>query len=148
MTDDALSAQLILEYPFTRTTGPVIGAFLTGLREKVLIGIKRADGTVMCPPLEYDPATAEPLTELVELPSTGTVTTWSWNGVPRRYQPFDRPFAWAMIAIDGTSVPMMHAVFVDDAEAMSTGMRVQVVWADERQGHITDVAGFVPEEQT
>lgn len=27
-----LRADLVLEYPFTRTTGPVIGAFLTGLR--------------------------------------------------------------------------------------------------------------------
>ena len=42
-----LSAPLIIEYPFSRTTGPVIGAFLTGLREKVLIGIRGSDGTVI-----------------------------------------------------------------------------------------------------
>ncbi len=33
MSDDVLQAPLILEYPFTRTTGPVVGLFLTGLRE-------------------------------------------------------------------------------------------------------------------
>jgi len=25
-------------------------------------------------------------------------------------------------------------------------MRVEVVWSDEREGHIADIAGFVPEE--
>ena len=46
MADDApvvLTAPMIIEYPFSRTTGPVIGAFLTGLREQVLIGIKGRD---------------------------------------------------------------------------------------------------------
>ena len=32
--DGVLSAPVIIEYPFRRTTGPVIGAFLTGLRER------------------------------------------------------------------------------------------------------------------
>ena len=42
MADDSgvLRAPMVIEYPFSRTTGPVIGAFLTGLREKVLVGIK------------------------------------------------------------------------------------------------------------
>ncbi|MEO2156354.1 MAG: DNA-binding protein, partial [Acidimicrobiales bacterium] len=56
-----LRADLVIEYPFIRTTGPVVGAFLTGLREAVLVGIRRADGTVMVPPVEYDPVTSEPL---------------------------------------------------------------------------------------
>ena len=57
VADDSgvLSAPLIIEYPFSRTTGPVIGAFLTGLREQVLIGIRARDGKVIVPPTEYDP---------------------------------------------------------------------------------------------
>ena len=35
---EVLTAPLIIEYPFSRTTGPVIGAFLTGLREGVIVG--------------------------------------------------------------------------------------------------------------
>ena len=65
MADEVLTAPLVLEYPFTRTTGPVIGGFLTGLREGVILEVRRSDGTVMCPPLEYDPITAAPLSELV-----------------------------------------------------------------------------------
>ena len=55
---ERLRADLVLEYPFTRTTGPVIGAFLTGLREGIILGIRRPDGTVLCPPTEYDPETS------------------------------------------------------------------------------------------
>ena len=31
--EEPLRAELTVEYPFTRTTGTVIGAFMTGLRE-------------------------------------------------------------------------------------------------------------------
>ena len=138
----SLQAPLVLEYPFTRSTGPVIGAFLTGLREGVICGIRRADGTVLCPPSEYDPLTSEPLTEMVEVGQSGEVVSWAWNGEPRPMQPFDRPFAWALIRLDGADTSMLHAVYAPSAAEMSTGMRVRVVWRTEREGHIADIAGF------
>ena len=144
MSAEVLQAPLVLEDPFTRSTGPVIGAFLTGLREGVICGVRRADGTVLCPPLEYDPITSDPLTEMVEVADRGEVLTWSWNGEPRPQQPFDRPFAWALIRLDGAETPMLHGVLVDSAAKMSTGMRVQAVWRSEREGHIADIAGFEP----
>ena len=145
MSETVLMAPLVLEYPFTRTTGPIVGAFLTGLREQVVIGVRRADGTVMCPPLEYDPVDGSPLDELVEVGLAGEVVTWTWNGPPRDQQPFDRSFAWAMIKLDGADTTMLHAVLVDSPQQMSTGMRVAIRWSDEREGHIHDIAGFVPE---
>lgn len=146
MAEEVLQAPLVLEYPFTRTTGPVVGAFLTGLREGVVLGVKRSDGSVMCPPLEYDPIDSSPLGELVEIGQAGTVVSWSWGGAPRAQQPFDRDIAWALITLDGADTPMLHAVFVESSADMSTGMRVQIQWRDERQGHIADIAGFVPVE--
>ena len=47
---DVFVAPLVIEYPFSRTTGPVIGAFLTGLREGVLVGSKASDGRVLVNP--------------------------------------------------------------------------------------------------
>lgn len=144
MPQEVLQAPLVLEYPFTRTTGPVLGRFLTGLREGVVLGVKRADGTVMCPPLEYDPADASALGELVEVQQSGTVVSWSWGGPLRDQQPFEQPVAWALIRLDGTDTTMLHAVLVDGPEQMSTGMRVQIQWRESREGHITDIRGFVP----
>ena len=141
-----LRAPLIIEYPFTRTVGPVQSAFLTGLREGVILGITRSDGTVMVPPVEYDPDTAEELTELVEVAETGTVTTWAWEPEPDERQPLDRPFAWALVKLDGADTPMLHVVDAGSPDAIETGTRVRIRWADEREGAITDIACFDLEE--
>src|SRR2546428_491066 len=39
MATEALLAPHVLEYTYTRSTGPVIGAFLTGLRDQKFIGV-------------------------------------------------------------------------------------------------------------
>jgi uncharacterized OB-fold protein len=142
---EVLSAPLVVEYPFTRTVGPVQSAFLTGLREGVLVGVRMAGGGVMCPPVEYDPHTSEPLTELVQVGDAGEVTTWAWVDEPRTGQPLDHPFAWALIRLDGADTGMLHAVDAGSIDAMATGMRVKVRWAAEREGHIADIACFEPE---
>ena len=141
---DVLSAPLIIEYPFTRTTGPVVGAFMTGLRERLLVGIRGSDGRVLVPPTEYDPVTGDDLTEIVEVGPAGTVTTWAWMRTPRPKQPLDRPFAWALIRPDGADTAMLGAVDAGSPEAMRTGLSVEPVWAAERQGHIHDLAHWRP----
>jgi uncharacterized protein len=141
---EVLSAPLVLEYPFRRSLGPVQSAFLTGLRERVVLGIRARDGRVLCPPVEYDPSTGDELDELVELSDTGTVTTWSWEPAPRRGQPLGTPFAWALVRLDGADTGLLHAVDAGSPEAMSSGMRVRIRWAEERAGHITDIACFEP----
>jgi uncharacterized OB-fold protein len=140
-----LRADLVVEYPFTRTTGPVVGAFLTGLREGILLGIQRRDGTVLVPPTEYDPLTSEPLTEMVEVGQAGVVETWTWVDPPRPQSPWEVPHALAMIRLDGADTAMLHGVLVDSPAEMTTGMRVRAVWADQRVGHIADLDGFRPE---
>ncbi len=137
-TDEVLRAPLVIEYPFRRTTGPVIGAFFAAVREGTLLGSKAADGSVICPPQEYDPVTAEPLTELVPVGDSGTVQTWTWVNEPREGQPFDRPFAWALVRLDGADTPMMHALDVASPDDVSVGQRVRVVWAEQRTGAIGD----------
>ena len=142
---ELLSAPLVIEYPFKRTTGPVIGAFLTGLREGILVGSKASDGRVLVPPMEYDPVTAEPLTEIVEVGPGAVVTTWAWVREPMPKHPLDRPFAWALIKPDGADTPMLHAVDAGSVDAMSTGMRVTPRWRADREGHINDIECFEPE---
>ena len=150
---DVLSAPLVVEFPFTRSTGPVIGAFLTGLRERVVLGIRGSGGRVLCPPAEYDPVTAEELTALVRLPDTGTVTTWAWNPSPRPYQPLATPFAWALVRLDGADTALLHALDAPppgsgEPDEVRTGLRVRVRWAEERSGSITDIACFEPLDAT
>jgi uncharacterized protein len=139
-----LSAPLKVAFDYTRSTGPVIGRFMTGLRDRQVIGARVSDGRVVVPPVEYDPVTHEQVTEFVPVADTGTVVTWSWVSEPVAEQPLDRPFAFALVRLDGADTPILHAVDVESPEAMSTGMRVRVRWADETQGRITDIACFEP----
>lgn len=145
---EILSAPLVLEYPFKRTVGPVQSAFLTGLRECLVLGVRAEDGRVLCPPVEYDPVTSAELTELVEVGDTGTVATWSWEPSPRPYQPLDRPFAWALVTLDGADSALLHALDAGSPDRVSTGMRVRARWRDEREGAITDIACFEPADGT
>jgi uncharacterized OB-fold protein len=142
--ETALSAPLEIGFDYTRSLGPVLGRFMTGLAQRRILGCRGSDGRVHAPPLEYDPVTYEPLTELVEVATVGTVTTWSWQPRPLEGQPLTHPFAWALIRLDGADTAMLHAVDAGSAERMRTGMRVRVRWAANPVGHIRDIECFEP----
>ena len=144
--DAVLSAPNILEYPYSRSVGPVISRFLTGLRDGRIEGIRATDGRVLVPPTEYDPETGDTLTEFVEVATAGVVTTWAWVAAPRAKHLLDHPFAWALVRLDGADTALLHMVDAGDEARMATGMRVRVRWRDERKGHITDIACFEPEQ--
>jgi uncharacterized protein len=137
-----LSAPLTLSFDYTRSVGPTLSKFFTALRERRVLGVRGSDGRVHVPPAEYDPVTYEPLGEMVPVSSVGTVVSWTWQAEPLEGQPLDRPFAWALIKLDGADTPLMHAVDAGKPEAIRTGARVHVHWADEPVGAITDIAYF------
>ncbi|MGP3953109.1 OB-fold domain-containing protein [Streptomyces sp. 7N604] len=143
---EVLRAPLVVEFPFTRSLGPVQSAFLTGLRERTVLGVRTSAGRVLVPPVEYDPVTADELRELVEVGTTGTVTTWAWNPAPRPDQPLATPFAWVLVRLDGADTALLHALDAPGPEAVRTGLRVRIRWAAERTGAITDIACFEPYE--
>ena len=140
-----LSAPYVLEFTYTRSVGSVIGQFLTGLRERKILGARTAAGKVIVPPTEYDPETGEAIKDFVEVATVGTVETWAWVSEPRAAHPLKRPFAFALVKLDGADTAMLHAVKVAHPEQMTTGMRVEALWADARSGKIGDIACFVPE---
>ena len=143
-----LSAPLTLSFDYTRSVGATLGKFFTALRERRVLGVRGSDGRVHVPPPEYDPVTYEPLGEMVPVSSVGTVVSWTWQPEPLEGQPLDRPFAWALIKLDGADTPLIHAVDAGTSEAINTGARVHVHWAAETVGAITDIAYFALGEDT
>ena len=139
-----LSQPVTVAFDYTRSTGPVIGRFLAGLRDGVILGGRTSDGRVLVPPPEFDPGNHAATTALMEVGPGGAVTSWTWVPEPVTGQPFDRPFAWALVTFDGADAPMLVAL---DAtrEEIATGMRVIARWAPERVGAITDLASVEPE---
>ena len=147
---EALHASHVLEYPYSRSVGPVIGAFLTGLRDGKLTGVRGSGGSVIVPPTEYDPATGDDTGELVEVGPGGVVESWAWVLNPLPKHPLARPFAWALIRLDGADTAMLHVVDAGGPDMIATGDRVTVRFrpAAERIGAMADIEAFVPEGGT
>ena len=144
---EALHASHTLEFPYSRSVGPVVGAFLTGLRDGKLLGVEGTGGSVIVPPTEYDPITGEDTGAMVEVGPGGVVESWAWVADPRPKGPLARPFAWALIRLDGADTALLHAVDAGAPDGIATGDRVTVRFrpAAERIGAMADIEAFVPE---
>ena len=134
-----LSAPVTVSFDYTRSVGPVLGRFLTGLRDGRFVGARTSDGRVVVPPPEFDPVSHQATADFVDVADTGTVTSWTWVSEPVKGQPFDRPFAFALVTLDGADTPFLHAVDVTSPDQIRTGMRGRARWGAERTGAITDV---------
>ncbi len=136
-----------ITFPYRRSLGPVTGAFMTALTERRILGIRCGD-QVLVPPMEWDPATGAALPlDLVEVGPLGVVDSWTWVPEPSSQHPLDRPFAFALVRLDGAGTPLLAAVDAGTPAAMADGMRVAPRWRGRRIGHITDLACFVPGDQ-
>ncbi len=152
--NEPLVADHALEFPggYTRSVGPVIGRFLTELRDGRLVGVRTVSGAVLVPPVEYD-ADGEAVTgEFVEVGPSGVVRTYAWVPRPLPSHPLDRPFAWALIALDGADTTLLHALDLGEFEpgakpprTLKAGLRVRPKWRAERTGGIGDIEAFRPE---
>ena len=139
-----LHAPLNVEFDYTRSLGPTLSGFMTGLRRRQVLGGVLSDGSVAVPPPEYDPHTLDAVTDLVPVSDEGVVQSWAWVPEPVPGQPLDRPFAFAQILLDGADRPLLHAVAVDAADQIESGLRVRARWAGETTGAITDIRWFEP----
>ncbi len=148
---EPMIADHIVEYPggYTRSIGPAISRYLTGLRDGRILGVKSKTAGVLVPPVEYDPNTSEEIggsdDDWVEVGPAGTVESFTWVRRPRaEKQPFSQPFAFALIKPDGADTAMLHAVVVSSPDDLSIGMRVMPHWKVARSGSVRDIEAWVP----
>ncbi|WP_241842115.1 OB-fold domain-containing protein [Pseudofrankia sp. BMG5.36] len=136
-----------VEFPYRRSLGPVIGTFVAALARGQILGVRSGE-RVLCPPLEYDPDTGAATSgEFVAVGPVGTVRSWTWVSEPNARHPLDRPFAFALIQLDGAGTSLLHAVDAggEGEGAMRTGLRVVPRFRAEPKGRTDDLAYFVPE---
>jgi uncharacterized OB-fold protein len=140
------TAPHVVAFDYRRSLGPVLSRFFTGLRDRTLVANRTAGGRVLCPPMEHDPETgAATAADFVEVGPGGVVTSWAWVSAPRAKHPLDRPFAFALVRLDGADTALLHAVDAGSESRMRTGMRVRARWRAETRGEIGDLECFEPE---
>lgn len=142
MDNHILRADFDIDYTYTRTYDEVQKKFFTALKNQKFLGIKAADGSVLCPPLAYDPNTSEDLSEIVELGSTATLQNWCWVVEPLPKHPLEQSFAWGLLQVEGADSCLLHAVKAASQAELTQGLKLKPVWSPEPQGCIRDVLYF------
>jgi len=119
---------------YEHTASPGESEFLRGLADGRLLGQRcPACGKVYIPPRAACPTDGVPTAGEVELPDTGTVTTFCVVNVPFRGQRVPTPYVAAAIVLDGADIPFQHLILGCEPGEVTMGMRVAAVWRPRDQ---------------
>lgn len=144
-TIEPMYEERVMEFPYKHSTGETVGRFLAGLKEQKTIWGQRVAGQgVVVPPLGYSELTAAADGAWVAVKDTGVITAAAIVRQPlARLHPFEQPFAFVLVKLDGADTAMAHVVR-DDLEKVKVGARVQAEWKadDARVGSVLDIATF------
>ena len=132
---------------YLHTASPGESAYLRGLAQHRLLGQRcRVCGQVYVPTRGTCPADGVTMTEEVELPETGTVTTFCIVNVGYPGQKVTPPYVAAAVLLDGADIAFQHLVLGCDPAEVRMGMRVRAVWKppEERGTTAGSISHFTP----
>ena len=134
-----------IEYQFS--PGQAASRFLRAVAEGRIVGQRcPVCHKVYVPPRGSCPVDGVPTTDEVELPDTGTVTTFCVVRVPFKGMRVELPYVTAQILLDGANIAMMHLIAGVPAEQVRMGMRVKAVWRPREEWGTTleNITWFEP----
>ncbi len=116
---------------YEHTASPGESAYLRGLAEGRLLGQRcGVCGQVYVPPRGTCPADGVPTHDEVELPDSGTVTSFCIVNVGYPGQRVTPPYVAAAVLLDGADIAFQHLILGCDPGDVRMGMRVSAVWSD------------------
>ncbi|MEI6453817.1 MAG: Zn-ribbon domain-containing OB-fold protein [Actinomycetes bacterium] len=127
-----LSTPIHLDYHFI--AGDSQTKTLQGYLEGKFIGQRcEVCGKVYVPSRGSCPTDGAPAREVVELPNTGTMTTYCVVNVPFAGQNVEIPYICGQILLDGSNISFMGLIQEIPASEVRMGMRVEAVWVPEEE---------------
>jgi uncharacterized protein len=103
--------------------------YLRALQQGKITGQRCPEcGKVYVPPRGACPVDGVPTTTDVELPDTGTVTTFCVVNVPFAGQRIPCPYVAASVLLDGADIAFQHLILGCEPDEVRMGMRVRAVW--------------------
>lgn len=137
-----------LRVPYNNWFGALASAFFRELRDHQRLRGTRcpACNKVYMPPKSVCPDCLAQLTQWVDLPSTGTLLSYTivHYDYGAYYQPQKAPYPLGIIRLDGADTGLCHLLGEVRPEGIRIGMRVEAVFKKERKGNILDIAYFRP----
>jgi uncharacterized protein len=131
---------------YEHTASPGESAYLRGLAEGRLTGQRcGVCGQVYIPPRGTCPADGVPMADEVELPETGTVTTFCVVNVAYPGQRVTPPYVAAAVLLDGADIAFQHLILGCDPGEVRMGLRVRAVWKPPEEREATGaISHFTP----
>lgn len=124
-----------LAMPYTLTPGRAAGVFLAEMGKGRIVGSRFKSGAVIAPAQDFSPVDGESDFELVEVPSSGTLTGFTRvDGL-----------IIATIRLDGCDNDFVHRIVDAEVGGLSVGHRVSAKFAAEPETSILAIEGFVPD---
>jgi uncharacterized protein len=130
MSDPVEIIQTPIRLEYNYTPGIARSRFLKGLAEGRILGercerchkVYVGGGSGACA------RDGIPMTEVVELPHVGTVTSFCVVNVPFAGATIEIPYTTAAILLDGADIPINGLIQEIPADQVRMGLRVEAVW--------------------
>jgi len=147
---ELIVSRQILSIPQRFSTGPVMGRFLGELRDNQRIMANKCPqcGRHQLPPREVCAVCHVEATEWEELGPEGTVQDFDIvyysSPDPLTGETRETPYVLCWAELDGTQgdAPLWHLLDAPDLSQVRRGLRVRVVFAEERNGTMADIKHF------
>ena len=147
--EELMRLNQVLSIPQHFSTGPVMGKFLNGLKEKKIFANKCPKcSRLQLPPREVCAECVVRATEFVEVGPEGILTTpditYYASPDPLTGESRETPYISAHFLLDGCKghETFWHELKPSDIDKAKRGTRVRPVWNDERVGAVTDIKYF------
>lgn len=147
--DDLIRKKVFVELPQGFATGPVMGRFLRGLKEKRILSIKDpVTGNHLLPPREVCAKTRVLSEEWEEVGPEGVIVdidiAYYASPDPMTGKSRATPYTVVNIKLDGTkgTDTFWHELKETDPQVVKKGLRVRPVWNEHRTGSINDIKYF------
>ena len=150
--EELITLKVINSIDYRFASGPVMGRWFAGLKEKKFLANKCPScGRTQIPPREICAFCRVRCTEYVELGPKGTITLFDIiyyaSPDPLTGSARETPYATLFFKLDGASP--MDSFAMDtrkDLDRLKVGARIRPVWAEKRTGSFSDILYFEIDE--
>lgn len=135
-----------INVPYPWSVGETGAHFFTALRdEKKILGTycSRCD-RVFIPPRKVCGRCFYPQMQWREVGHEGTLLTYTIPRYTDKTRPIEHPFAFGIIKLDGADTGLTHIIGEFDETKLKSGIRVEAVFREKREGNILDIRYFRP----
>ena len=132
--------------PYKYSVGSLASKFFIDLRDRKKINAAKCPkcGFVNFPPRSVCPKCFSKVEDLVELPGTGTLVTFTQVHYDSAVQAVKPPYAIGVIKLDGADTSMVHFLGDVDFKNLKAGMKLEPVFTEKRNANILDIKYFKP----